>query len=191
LQAQVERVWALLTAVEDWPLWWRAVQRVEVLEKGDEQGVGALRHMTWKTALPYSLTFSMRTTRIEQMHCIEGSASGELEGRGIWTLHPDGSGTQARYDWTVDVTRPWMRLTAPLLQPVFAWNHGVVMGWGEQDIRRRLAAWGQCRLKFERASGKCAPKSTKPAGESWQAAQWHPYCGIPVHNLGPYCSMPE
>jgi hypothetical protein len=140
LQARVERVWALLTAVEDWPSWWRAVQRVELLEKGDERGVGALRLMTWKTALPYSLTFSMRTTRIAQMHCIEGSASGELEGRGIWTLHTDAGGTQARYDWTADVTRPWMRLTAPLLQPLFAWNHGVVMGWGEQDIRRRLAA---------------------------------------------------
>jgi hypothetical protein len=96
------------------------VQRVRVLQKGDAQGVGALRHMNWKTALPYSLTFSMRTTRIEQMHCFEGSATGELEGRGVWTLHPDGSGTQARCDWTVDVTCPCMCLTAPLLQPVFA-----------------------------------------------------------------------
>ena len=25
-----------------------------------------------------------------------------------------------------------------LLRPVFAWNHGKVMGWGEADLRRHL-----------------------------------------------------
>jgi hypothetical protein len=33
-----------------------------------------------------------------------------------------------------------MRQLAPLLRPVFAWNHGVVMGWGEDGLQRKLAA---------------------------------------------------
>ena len=45
-----------------------------------------------------------------------------------------------RYDWIVEVTKPWMRLSAPLLRPVFAWNHGKVMGWGYQGLTRKLAA---------------------------------------------------
>jgi hypothetical protein len=27
---------------------------------------------------------------------------------------------------SVEVTKPWMRLIAPLAPPVFAWNHNVV-----------------------------------------------------------------
>ena len=138
LDAPLERVWALLVAPEDWPAWWRAVRSVELVEPGEADGIGALRRMTWRTALPYSLAFSMRTTRIEPMTLIEGRASGELDGTGRWTLTPSVEGTTVRYDWIVEVTKPWMRLAAPLLRPVFAWNHNIVMGWGESGIRARL-----------------------------------------------------
>ncbi len=43
------------------------------------------------------------------------------------------------YDWIVEVTRPWMRLAAPMLRPMFTWNHGVVMSWGYQGLTRKLA----------------------------------------------------
>ena len=140
LAAPLERVWAALAAPEEWPSWWRAVARVETLEPGDADGIGALRRMTWRTALPYTLSFDMRTTRVEPMRLIEGRAEGELAGRGRWTLAPDGGVTRVRYEWIVDVEKPWMRALAPLLRPVFAWNHNKVMGWGEQDLAARLAA---------------------------------------------------
>ena len=140
LDAPVERVWPLLTSIEEWPLWWRAVSQVELLKAGDANGLGSIHRITWKTALPYQLTFDTRMTRIEPMSIIEGQASGELDGRGLWTLRPDGERTHVRYDWNVEVTKPWMKILAPILRPVFAWNHNVVMGWGEEDIRSRLAA---------------------------------------------------
>ena len=40
----------------------------------------------------------------------------------------------------VEVTKPWQRALAPLLRPVFAWNHNTVMGWGQGGLARRLAA---------------------------------------------------
>jgi uncharacterized protein YndB with AHSA1/START domain len=80
IDAPIERVWPLLTKVEEWPLWWRALRQVELLQKGDANGVGAVHRMTWKTALPYQITFDMRMTRIEPMSVIEGRASGELDG---------------------------------------------------------------------------------------------------------------
>jgi hypothetical protein len=131
-------VWIELTKPEDWPAWWRAVQRVDVLEAGDAEGVGALRRMTWRTALPYSIRFDMRTVRVEPMTLIEGHAAGELTGVGRWTLDGDNDNTLVRYDWRVEVTQPWMRFVAPLARPVFAWNHGVVMGWGGEGLARRL-----------------------------------------------------
>jgi uncharacterized protein YndB with AHSA1/START domain len=138
LDAPVERVWSLLKNVETWPSWWRAVRCVEKLQDGDADGVGAVHRMTWKTALPYQLTFDMRTERVEPMTEMEGRASGELDGVGLWTLRPHGENTHVRYDWNVEVTKPWMKALAPILRPVFAWNHNVVMGWGEEGIRSRL-----------------------------------------------------
>jgi hypothetical protein len=140
LAASREAVWAELSKPEDWPVWWRAVERVELLQPGDADGVGALRRMTWRTALPYSLTFDMRTVRVEPMTLIEGHAEGELRGIGRWTVAADGMHTRVHYDWRVEVTQPWMRFVAPLARPVFAWNHGVVMGWGGEGLARRLGA---------------------------------------------------
>lgn len=138
LNAPVERVWALLTAVEHWPSWWSAVKCVDLIDAGDETGVGALRRMTWRTALPYALTFDIRTTKVEPMTLIEGQASGELDGLGRWTMRAEGEVTHVRYDWIVAVSKPWMRLFAPVLRPVFAWNHDKVMDWGLTGIRRQL-----------------------------------------------------
>ncbi len=138
LDAPVERVWAVLAAPENWPKWWKAVTRVEVLQAGDADGIGARRRMTWRTALPYALSFDMVSTKIAPMTLIEGVATGELDGLGRWTLRDEGGATHVRYDWIVRVSKPWMKVMAPLLRPVFTWNHHVVMGWGLQGMRRKL-----------------------------------------------------
>jgi uncharacterized protein YndB with AHSA1/START domain len=137
-----ETVWRALIAPEEWPSWWRAVAAVERLAEGDANGVGAVRRMTWRTALPYTLTFDMRTTRVEPMALIEGRAEGELTGIGRWRLSGDGAHTGAQYEWIVDVTKPWQRLFAPLLRPVFTWNHNIVMAWGEAGLARKLRIRG-------------------------------------------------
>lgn len=140
--ATIAHVWALIEDVEGWPSWWRAVRKVEMLKAGGADGIGTVRRLTWATALPYTLTFDVELVRVEPGQLSEGRAFGELDGTGIWTLREEASGTHVRYDWRVDVTKAWMRLLAPLLRPVFAWNHNVVMRWGEEGARRRLAESG-------------------------------------------------
>jgi len=138
LASSPEQVWHELTRPEDWPNWWRAVRDVQSIKDGDANGVGAVRRFTWRTALPYTLSFEMTATRVEPMSVIEGRARGELDGTGRWTLRPEGAGTHVRYDWMIDVTVPWQVALAPVLRPLFAWNHGVVMGWGHTDLKTRL-----------------------------------------------------
>jgi Polyketide cyclase / dehydrase and lipid transport len=135
-----EAVWQALIGTDEWPSWWRAVKKVERIADGDENGVGAVHRMTWKTALPYTLTFDMRTTRIEPMMHIEGQAEGELSGTGRWGIWPDGRSTRVRYEWFVAVAHPRLALFAPLLRPVFVWNHYVVMGWGFKGLVQKFAA---------------------------------------------------
>lgn len=149
--ASIDSVWAVLSAPEEWPHWWRGVESVELLARGDADGVGTVRRFTWKSKLPYRLAFDMRTTRVERPRCMEGRAEGELQGSGIWTLAADPVapiGTRVRYDWRVATTRRWMNLLAPLARPLFAWNHDVVMGWGAQGLARRLG----CEVRSEPAS---------------------------------------
>ena len=142
LAAPQDAVWRALLTPDEWPSWWRAVANVERIADGDDHGVGAVRRMTWRTALPYTLTFDMRTTRVAPMTLIEGRAEGELSGLGRWTLKPGGVGTLVRYEWIVDVTKPWQRRLAPIFRPVFTWNHSVVMGWGLAGLTAKLARPG-------------------------------------------------
>ncbi|ACP22697.1 conserved hypothetical protein (plasmid) [Sinorhizobium fredii NGR234] len=142
VDASVEAVWRVLNQPETWPDWWPSVKEVTLLRPGDEAGIGAVHRMKWSTALPYDLVFDMETTRVEPPSLIEGRASGELEGVGRWTLRPDGSNCDIRYDWIVTVTKPWMVKLAFILKPVFSWNHTVVMERGRQGLVRRLARVG-------------------------------------------------
>jgi hypothetical protein len=137
-RAPLAAVWDSVYRSEEWPAWWRGVERVEVLEEGDANHVGGVRRYTWKSRLPYRLSFDMRVVRVEPLSLIEGEAFGELTGRGLWTFSSAGGATDVRYDWSVETTRPWMNLLAPLARPLFKWNHDVVMAWGAEGLARRL-----------------------------------------------------
>ena len=142
--ASAEEIWQVLVAPENWPDWWPTVKRVELLDPGDADGIGAVRRMTWSTALPYDIVFETTTTRVEPMTLIEAMAKGELDGIGRWTITAQGGRTTVRYDWIVEVTKPWMIRVAFLLRPVFTWNHNQVMERGRRGleaylIKRRVA----------------------------------------------------
>jgi uncharacterized protein YndB with AHSA1/START domain len=141
LDAPIERVWDALYDSERWPEWWRGVERVQVLERGNGERVGELSRYTWKSKLPYRLEFDMRTTRVEAPHLVEGHAQGELTGTGRWRLFSGSGGTTAvTYEWTVETTERWMNALAPIARPVFAWNHDYVMRAGGEGLARRLGA---------------------------------------------------
>ena len=140
VEAPVEAVWDAISDSLRWPEWWHGVESVEELEAGDAEGIGSLRRYTWKSALPYRLAFDMRVTRIDKHRGLEGAASGELEGTGVWTFETSPDATKVRYVWDVRTTRPWMNLVAPLLRPAFAWNHDYVMRSGASGLSVLLRA---------------------------------------------------
>jgi len=138
VKAPVETVWNEIYHSSEWPTWWKGVESVVEVRKGDERGVGSVHRYTWKSKLPYRLSFDMQTTRVEPPLLLEGKAIGELEGRGLWRLSTDGSETIVRYDWNVATTKQWMNLLSPIARPLFEWNHNVVMSWGAQGLGKRL-----------------------------------------------------
>jgi uncharacterized protein YndB with AHSA1/START domain len=163
LAAPVEQVWALLRDVQGWPNWWPNVAEAERLERGDREGVGAVHRIAWTTALPYRLTFTTRVVAIEPMRQIEIEAWGEMDGSGTWTLLPEGDGVQLRYRWRVAPRRPWMRRLAPLLRPVFAWNHGRVMASGRKGLEAGLSGYSDPASPPSAASPLSPASSPSPA----------------------------
>jgi uncharacterized protein YndB with AHSA1/START domain len=138
LEAPIEPVFGALTSPGNWPRWWRYVRSVALLAPGDADGVGAVRRYTWSSRLPYRLVFDMETTGVVRPVRIDGVARGELEGHGRWDLAPDPRGTRVRYAWDVVTGKRWMNGLAPLLAPVFAWNHDQVMAEGGRGLARHL-----------------------------------------------------
>ena len=138
VKAPLESVWNEIYHSDEWPTWWKGVESVVEVRKGDEKGVGSIRHYTWKSKLPYRLSFDMQTIRVEPPRLLEGIAMGELQGRGLWQLSTEGSETIVRYDWNVETTKSWMNLLAPIARPWFEWNHNVVMSWGAEGLAKRL-----------------------------------------------------
>jgi uncharacterized protein YndB with AHSA1/START domain len=138
LRASIERVFAELEAVEQWPSWWPGVLAVEVLSQGAPDGLGKRTRNTWKSRLPYTLTFEAELVRYEPPRLIEVAASGELVGRGRWELAPERAGTRVVYYWQVATARAWMNLLAPIARPFFKWNHDLVMQWGGEALAHKL-----------------------------------------------------
>jgi len=140
LEASIERVFAEIDAIEDWPSWWPNVRRIERLEAGDADGVGAVYRSTFVGRLPYQLRFDLRSRRREPPTRLVGDATGELEGVGDWTLTDEGDWTSVRYVWAIRTTAAWMNLLAPLpfVDGIFRLNHHAVMRAGLKGIRHRL-----------------------------------------------------
>jgi len=139
LESPREPVWEAVHDQAAWPSWWRGVEEAEEVSRppgGDD--VGTVSRMVWKSFLPYRVQFEVETTRVERPSLLEGHATGELEGTGRWRFYEQDGITAVLYEWNVATTRPWMNAMAPLLRPVFEWNHDWVMRRGSEGIAALL-----------------------------------------------------
>ena len=84
--------------------------------------------MVWRSLLPYRVEFEVTATKVERFSLMEGQATGDLEGIGRWRFYEQDGVTAVLYEWDVATTKPWMNRMAPLLRPVFEWNHDWVCG---------------------------------------------------------------
>lgn len=138
IDAPVATVWDAVVDVESWPQWWKYVRAVESVQKGDESGIGTVHRYTWTGRIPYGLTFDSRLTAITTHERLQAEAFGDLTGTGIWTFAEEGGTTRVRYDWNVSTSKKWMNLLAPLLEPMFRWNHDQIMSEGGRALAKRL-----------------------------------------------------
>jgi hypothetical protein len=145
----VLEVATVLADAEALPRWWPSVYlAVDVLETPDtETGLGAVARLHTTGWLPYTLTWTLEITSPITATGFTLAATGDLEGRGVWTFTQDGPEVEIRYDWRVRAGKPLLRRLSWLLRPAFEANHHWAMSRGERslalELRRRRALDGQ------------------------------------------------
>jgi hypothetical protein len=159
LEATPERVWNLQSRPEDYPGWWPHLTRAERLGVADGSAVGARYRFQWRSGLGYGLHIVMTTTRSERLRAIEGDAAGDLRGIGLWLTEDKGPDAVClSYRWDMELAKPWMRLAATLLRPIFAWRHFKVMAAGARGMAQRLG----CGLADLREWSGITPLTASP-----------------------------
>jgi hypothetical protein len=149
-----EEVWDLLTDACGMTRWWPEVYLgVEALEEGDAEGVGTLITVHSRGWLPYHLRWRARVVEARHPETLALEATGDLVGRGRWTLTQAGAEVVARYDWVVVAERPLLRRLSAVIKPVLAANHRWAMARGEAGLRHEPAARRAARAAHGTGSG--------------------------------------
>jgi uncharacterized protein YndB with AHSA1/START domain len=139
IKAPITLVWEVLTDIERWSLWWPYVRNVRSLRPGRADGLGCQWRIEWATRLPYRLLIDVETIDMKKPEHLRGRSTGQLQGEGIWLLRFEDGITNITYVYRVELATAWMRWLAPLLAPIFRWNHEAVMRAGGVGLARYLA----------------------------------------------------
>jgi len=136
--------------------WWPSVYfEVKELEPASrEHGVGRLIGLRAGGWLPYTLSLNFRTIESQHPHGFSMDATGDLEGKGVWTFRQDGPFVEVTYDWTIRANKPIIQRLSFLLKPIFRSNHNWTMKRGEESLKLELL---RQRAQTAAERGRVAP----------------------------------
>jgi hypothetical protein len=140
VEATVKEVADIIEDALNLPRWWSSVYfDVKELEPGDvEHGIGKVIRFRAGGWLPYTLTITSRTVESRYPNGFTMDATGDLEGKGIWTFEQDGAFVNVTYDWTIRANKAIIERLSFLLKPIFRSNHNWTMRRGEESLKLEL-----------------------------------------------------
>jgi hypothetical protein len=139
VEGTVEEVAGILEDALSLPRWWPSVYfEVQELAPGGEHGIGKLISLRAGGWLPYTLRINFRTVESRYPNGFSMEATGDLEGKGIWSFEQDGPIVNVTYDWTIRARKPIVDKLSFLLKPVFKSNHNWTMRRGEESLKLEL-----------------------------------------------------
>jgi hypothetical protein len=135
-----QEVYDILSDPSILPRWWpSAFLEVTTMMPGDKDGVGQVQEMVAKGWLPYKLRWRLTTNSPRSLDGFTLQATGDLVGRGIWTLEEAGDNVDVTYDWKIRADKPLIRRLTWLMRPIFAANHEWFMKRGLESLKLELA----------------------------------------------------
>ncbi len=150
VQGTVQEVYDIVSDADGLDQWWPSgFLRVDVLERGDDVGLGKRLEVVTKGWLPYTIHWQQLVTQIDPPNGFTIEVNGDFDRRGVWSFRQDGASVRVDFDWRINSEKPLLRFGSPILKPLFTWNHRWIMARGEVSLnlellRRRvttLEAW--------------------------------------------------
>jgi hypothetical protein len=135
VKGTAEEVFGILSEPLEYPRWWPSVYLMV-----REVAPGNVRLLT-RGWLPYKLRCEATTSEMQSPNRLVVRASGDFEGRGIWSIVQNGSLTDITFDWKLTATRPLFRLLTPVFRPAFEANHRWAMEQGRKSLELELARY--------------------------------------------------
>lgn len=142
LEAPLDTTFKVMVNSFEWHKWWKSIEQVTHKYSGTKDSIGNIRSYTIKSPLGYKLNFDLKLTKLVYGKLLEGNASGDLVGTGVWYFKEDHNITYITCVWDVKTTIKWMNTFRFILAPVLRWNHAQVMKKGAKGLARRL----DCKL---------------------------------------------
>jgi uncharacterized protein YndB with AHSA1/START domain len=130
-----EALWAALTDVEQYPVWWPWLRRFEA--GGDALTEGTVARCTVKAPLPYALDFTVAIVDVEPLRRVEALVDGDLRGPARLLVGPDREGARATLQWEVELRDRVLRTASRLARPLMEWGHDWVVDSGVRQFRAK------------------------------------------------------
>ena len=144
VRGRIEDVADILSQPEEFPRWWGDVYlAVKTTAKGDANNIGQTVSVHSKGWLPYRLNWHGKLIENHMPTSWTVDATGDLVGRGIWTLAQKGDIAEVSYDWSVRSDRLLFRALAPMMKWVMISNHRWAMAKGEKGLQAELLRRGK------------------------------------------------
>lgn len=140
VEGTVGEVADVLSDPLSFPRWWPAVyMAAEEIRPPDQNRIGQRIRQHTTGWLPYTIRWEFEVVESQYPHGFTIAATGDFDGRGVWTLEQDGAFVNAIYDWRVRVQKPLLRNLSFALKPLFEANHRWAMVQGERSLQLELA----------------------------------------------------
>jgi hypothetical protein len=134
VRATTARVFDALVDLASYPAWWPDIRAVQQIDDDTAE-------VTCRSVLPYVLIFRLhRAVQDSDRGRMRVDMTGDLEGyvQGVVTQRqPDGA--LLAISQRVVVTKPLLRVLAPVGRPLFRANHALMMWRGQRGFRSYLA----------------------------------------------------
>ena len=139
VEGDVKEVADILEDAVNLPRWWGSVYfDVKEIEPGGEHGIGKLISLHAGGWLSYTLRMDLRTIETRYPYGFSMDATGDLEGRGVWTFEQNGPFVEVTYDWTIRANKPIIEKFSFFLKPIFRSNHNWSMQRGKESLKLEL-----------------------------------------------------
>ncbi|NEE01784.1 hypothetical protein [Phytoactinopolyspora halotolerans] len=133
-----QRCWEFLTAPgQRWRDWWPRLQEIHV-DRADDL-VGSEARCVWRSPIGYRVRTDLKLVDVVAEKRVELSVRGDVTGGAVVEFAAGSSGGTL-IDVALELTPAarWMRLTTPVLRPLFMFGHRVVMRGGERGMNAVL-----------------------------------------------------